>query len=221
MVIIDCADDMNSNAANALLKALEEPPPRAIFLLVTHNHRSLLPTISSRCRKLGLSSLHEDIVVKLLLKHHPGMLQSDALSLARLSEGSIGRALDLEEEGGLQLYNELTNLLETLPRLDVAKLHALAGKLGRVGRDNAFYTFCDLLLGWLSRFILFQAKKETRANNDEALLQERLSSISPLASWLEVWDKVFYLLARTDSINMDRRQIIITVFLLLETTVQV
>ena len=220
VVIIDCADEMNSNAANALLKALEEPPPRAILLLIAHNYRSLLPTIRSRCRKLSLSSLNEEIMVKLLLEYHPEMLPSDAISLAHLSEGSIGRALDLEVEGGLELYNDLFNLLETLPSLNVEKLHILAGKLGRIGGNNAFYTFCDLFMGWLSRLIIRIAKGDEEANNNETILQVRLSSNTTLASWLEVWDKVSVLFARTDTINMDRRQIIISVFLLLEKTVQ-
>ncbi len=220
VIIIDSAEEMNNNAANALLKVLEEPPSKVIMLLVAHNHRRLLPTIRSRCRALGLSSLSEGVVVKLLLKNHPEMLPSDALSLARLSEGSIGRALDLAAEGGLELYNNLLSLLETLPHLDVAELHVLAGKLGRVGGDMAFSTFCNLLLGWLGRFILYTAKGEQGENSPETLLHKRLSSITPLASWLEVWDKVSYLLARTDPISMDRRQIIILIFLLLEKTVR-
>ena len=220
VIVIDSADEMNSNSANALLKALEEPPPKAILLLVCHNHGRLLPTIRSRCRKLGLSALNEGVVVKLLLKHHPEMLAGDALSLAHLSEGSIGRALDLEAEGGLELYSNLLSLLETLPHIDVAALHVLAGKLGRVGGDMAFYTFGELLLGWLGRFVLYVTKGEQGENSPETQLNERLSSITPLASWLEVWDKISYLLARTDSINLDRRQIIVSIFLLLEKTVQ-
>jgi DNA polymerase III subunit delta' len=220
VIIIDSADEMNSNAANALLKALEEPPAKVILLLVCHNHGRLLPTIRSRCRKLGLSALNEGVVVKLLLNHYPEMLAGDALLLAQLSGGSIGRALDLEAEGGLELYNNLLSLLETLPDTDVAALHVLAGKLGRVGGDMAFHTFGDLLLGWLGRFILHATKAEQGGNSQETLLNKRLSSITPLASWLEVWDKISYLLARTDSINLDRRQIIISIFLLLEKTVQ-
>jgi DNA polymerase-3 subunit delta' len=143
------------------------------------------------------------------------------LSLAHLSEGSIGRALDLESEGGLELYNDLLSLLETLPHLDVAALHNLAGKIGRVGGDLAFHTFGDLLLGWLGRFILHVSKGEQVENNSEAQLNERLALITPLASWLEVWDKITLLLARTDAINMDRRQVIISIFLALEKAVQV
>ena len=59
VAIIDCAEDMNINDANALLKTLEEPPEHTVFLLISHNPQSLLPTIKSRCRELRLSSLTE------------------------------------------------------------------------------------------------------------------------------------------------------------------
>ena len=220
VVVIDSADEMNHNAANALLKALEEPPSKVILLLVSHNHGRLLPTIRSRCRKLDLSTLDEAIVTKLLIQHHPEMLVGDALSLARMSKGSIGRALDLEAEGGLGLYNDLLSLLETLPHLDVTALHALAGKLGRVGGDMAFQTFGDLLLGWLGRLILRLSKGDCGANSPESRLNERLCSITTLGSLLKVWDKITHLLARTDAINMDRRQMIILIFLALEKATQ-
>jgi DNA polymerase-3 subunit delta' len=66
VAIIDCADDMNTNAANALLKTLEEPPKNTVFLLISHNPQSLLPTIKSRCRELRLSNLTENDLISAL-----------------------------------------------------------------------------------------------------------------------------------------------------------
>ncbi len=215
VVVIDSADEMNRNAANAVLKVLEEPPAKAVLLLVSHNPGRLLPTIRSRCRTLALSALEPSAVVQLLVRHHPDMAQADAAELDRLSEGSIGRALKLEAEGGLALYRELLALLETLPRLNVAGLHALADKLGRAGGDGAFRTFGDLLLGWLGRLIL-DASRGGAGNGPEADLNRRLAATAPLASWLEVWDKINHLLERTDAVNMDRRQMIVQIFLALE-----
>ena len=220
VVVIDSAEEMNRNAANAVLKVLEEPPAKAILLLVSHNPGRLLPTIRSRCRKLTLSALDEAVVTGMLSEHHPGISPDDAVALARLAEGSIGRALDLEEEGGLELYKDLIALLETLPHLDVAVLHALAGKLGRAGADTAFQTFADLLLGWLGRMILSVSRGDQGMSSVEAVLNNRLAAASSLASWLEVWDKITHLLARTDAINMDRRQMIIQIFLALEKAAQ-
>jgi DNA polymerase III subunit delta' len=220
VVVIDSAEEMNRNAANAVLKVLEEPPAKAILLLVSHNPGRLLPTIRSRCRKLTLPALDETVVTGLLTEQHLDIPPEDARELARLAEGSIGRALDLEEEGGLELYQDLLGLLETLPRLDVAALHALAGKLGRAGADTAFQTFADLLLGWLGRMILSVSRGDQGTGGTEEALNNRLAAASSLASWLEVWDKINHLLARTDAINMDRRQMIITIFLALEKAAQ-
>ncbi|NQU56319.1 MAG: DNA polymerase III subunit delta' [Rhodospirillales bacterium] len=220
VVVIDSADEMNRNAANAVLKVLEEPPSKAILLLVSHNPGRLLPTIRSRCRKLTLSSLEENIVTRLLTNQHPDISPDNVAGLAQLAEGSIGRALDLEAEGGLELYRDLLGLLETLPRLDVAALHGLAAKLGRAGGDAAFQTFADLLLGWLGRMILSTSKGTQGQEGAEERLNNRLAAASSLASWLAVWDKINYLLARTDAINMDRRQMIITIFLALEKAAQ-
>src|SRR5690606_4821369 len=66
VVILDCADEMNTQAANALLKMLEEPPARTTLLLVSHQPSRLLPTIRSRCRELRLLPLAADDLTRAL-----------------------------------------------------------------------------------------------------------------------------------------------------------
>lgn len=100
VVIIDAADEMNRNSANAVLKVLEEPPQRALLLLVSHSPGRLLPTIRSRCRRLTLRPLAEEQLLTLLLDRSE-LSEADARALARLAEGSIGKALALAGEGGL------------------------------------------------------------------------------------------------------------------------
>jgi len=201
VVVIDSADEMNLTAANAVLKVLEEPPRRALLLLVSHNPGRLLPTIRSRCRKLALKPLDEKTVISLLLAGHPEMGLTDAEELARLSEGSIGRVLDLEQAGGLKLHQEMTVLLDGLENLNINGVHALAGKLGKAGADDAFYTFAELLRSWLAKHIRELSSAEAKGD---------------LESWLQVWDKVNHLLERTDAVNLDRRQTIVTIFTALE-----
>ena len=96
VAIVDTADDMNDNAANALLKMLEEPPARAMLLLLSNTPGRLLPTIRSRCQRLDLRPLDDAIAGKgagaticRTVSH------AERASLARLSGGSIGAALDL------------------------------------------------------------------------------------------------------------------------------
>ena len=219
VVVIDCADEMNRNSANAVLKVLEEPPKKALILLVSHAPGRLLPTIRSRCRKLALKPLPDATVMSLLHKSYPDLATNDAQELARLAEGSIGRALELQQQGGLNLYRELMSILGSLPDLDLGAVHAFAGKVSRAGDDQGFHTFGDLLRAWLGRLILSVSKGNGAGGGDaEDLLFSRLGALSSLDRWLEVWDKSNHLLARTDAINLDRRQVAINILLALATT---
>ena len=92
VVIIDDADVMNVNAANALLKMLEEPPARAILLLISHQPSGLLPTIRSRCRTLRLGRLDPDQMAAALAASGVAV-DGDPAALAELSGGSVGGAL--------------------------------------------------------------------------------------------------------------------------------
>ncbi len=217
IAVIDAADEMNRNAANAVLKVLEEPPKGAILLLVSHNPGRLLPTIRSRCRNLVLRPLEDATVADLVRRYLPNVGVEDATELARLSEGSVGRALGLSGEGGLDLYHEVTGLLETLPRLDVERLHALGDKVVRAGADDSFRTLSDLLLWWLGKLILFGAKGGDRTVSEgEQVLMRRLTESVALDRWLEVWEKINHLLSRVDAVNLDRKQVVLNAFLALE-----
>ncbi|WP_193370735.1 DNA polymerase III subunit delta' [Pelagibius marinus] len=218
VAIVDSVDEMNRNAANALLKVLEEPPPRSLLLLVSHAPGSLLPTIRSRCCQLPLAPLSEDVVAELLSGHFPELSPEEQQALARLADGSIGKALALAAHGGLDLYRELIDLLGTLPRLDVPRLHKLAEKWGQ-GRDPvAFQTGMELLIWWLGRFIRAAStgRPAPEVVPGEAALAQRLLEGRPLAHWLGLWEKISRLFARTEAANLDRKQVVLTAFLDLE-----
>lgn len=218
VVIVDSVDEMNRNAANALLKVLEEPPPRSLLLLVSHAPGSLLPTIRSRCCQLPLAPLDEVVVAELLADYFPDLKAEERQALARLADGSIGKALALAAQGGLDLYRELISLLETLPRLDVPRLHKLAEKWGQ-GRDpQAFQTGMELLIWWLGRFIRAGSTGQPAPEvvPGEAALARRLLEGRPLAQWLGLWEKISRLFARTEAANLDRKQVVLTAFLDLE-----
>lgn len=216
VVIIDSADEMNRSSANAVLKVLEEPPRKAILLLVSHNPGRLLPTIRSRCRNLTMKPLPKEDVVGLLLRQYPDISDTDALELATLSDGSVGRALELQEVGGLALYRELLSLLQTLPNLKISAVHDLAGRLGRAGQDEAFQTFSELIRGWLNRYILTASRGGTGTTDEENALFQRLMTTTSLESWYEVWEKINHLLERTDAVNLDKKQVVIGIFLALQ-----
>lgn len=223
VVIIDAADEMNPNAANAVLKVLEEPPANALLLLVSHNPGRLLPTIRSRCRTLQLRPLKPEWVVELTGIYAPEVSADDAKHLAELSDGSIGRALGLVAEGGLELYNDLMGLLHTLPRLDVKALHVLADKVSRADADEAFNTVTGLLRWWLERMILIAAGKSGASGPDRSLdagFMANLANQASLERWFFVWEKINQLVARTNGLHLDKKQVMLDVFLGLENTVR-
>lgn len=219
VVIIDSADEMNRNAANAVLKVLEEPPRNALMLMISHSPGRLLPTIRSRCRRLPLTPLPENTVGGLLASYRPELGCDDISALARLGEGSVGKALAQAEEGGLDLYRELIAMLSALPRLDIPALHGFADRVAKSDADAAWRTVTELLGWWLARLIR-AGGREGRGMSEvvpgEAALMSRLLSAADLERWLEVWEKVTNLFARTDAVNLDRKQAMLTAFLAVE-----
>lgn len=216
VAIIDAADEMNVNAANAVLKTLEEPPERALLLLISHSPGRLLPTIRSRCRRLVLKPLEFDILSGLLSQHRPDLSPGDVQAIAHLSDGSIGHALTLAEQGGLALYRDMMQLLARLPDLDILELHKMSDQLAKTGAEEAFATVGELLKGWLNRLIIGAAGKAEELPDEEKALIERLVAGRPLEPWLEVWEKIGHLLDRTTAVNLDRKQVVLNIFLALQ-----
>lgn len=148
VAIIDAADDMNTAAANAVLKMLEEPPRGAVLLLVSHQPARLLPTIRSRCRELRLAPLSPEDMAEALA---PLDVQGDPARLAALAAGSVGEALRLSGQDGLDRYADLVSLFATLPRMDRLRAAALADSAaGRPGPEGDPF---DLTMTLLDRFL--------------------------------------------------------------------
>ena len=129
IVVVDAADDLNRNAANALLKILEEPPRQSLLLLICHAPGRLLPTIRSRCQVLAVRKLHDTRSSTCCSVTGETLGAKSKEILVKLAEGSIGRALDLAEAGGAALYRELVGLLASLPNLDIGAVHELGDRL--------------------------------------------------------------------------------------------
>ncbi len=229
VVVVDAADDLNPNAANALLKVLEEPPRHAVLLLVSHAPGALLPTVRSRCCRLALSPLPEAEVAGLIGGFEPDLGGDEALALARVAEGSVGRALELARSGGLELYGELVGLLSALApggerrsgRLDVARLHRFADRLARGGEGSAFPTASAFLIWWLARLVraasLGRMPEEVVPGEREVMAA--LLARGSLARWLGLWDKVSRLLGGVERANLDRKQAMLAAFLEFEALV--
>lgn len=198
VVIIDAADDMNLNAQNALLKVLEEPPANSLILLVCHAPGRLLPTIRSRCRQLILRPLTNRILRHLIDRHVADLPPETSEYLAALSEGSIGRALQIIDGDGIELHSHIKKIFDNLPKLDAPKVHELAGRIVRRQESNVYGVALQLIDHHLRDHI-----------RSIALDGSRVRSLEP---WLAVWDKSIRLRNRAESVNLDRKQVIIGIF---------
>ena len=175
--VIDNADKMNDQAANALLKTLEEPSPANILILVTAKPYTLPSTIISRCRHMRFNPLSIDTVTKFLIERG-NMEKQNALLLAGLSGGSIGQALELNKDDVIAYRTEILNLLTNTKKSDPLSLLAFASFFGQNKREikQGFHIlqtcFRDALV-----------YKET--NNEQMLInQDNSSLIASLASRL-------------------------------------
>lgn len=218
VVVVDSADEMTRNAANALLKILEEPPPRSLLLLVCHAPGRIPSTVRSRCRRLALTPLPVGEVETLLARLLPDTDAAERATLARMGEGSPGRALALAEAGGPALYRELLAFAGRLPKVDTLAAHALADKLARQGANDAFLAFAEMLGWWIARLIRVSARAAGIAEifPGERAALERTAGLRRLDQWAEVWEKIARLFGQGEGLHLDRKQVLLSALLALE-----
>jgi DNA polymerase-3 subunit delta' len=197
--IVDSAEDLTISSANALLKVIEEPPARSLFLIVSHAPQRVLPTIRSRCRRLLLRPL-ENGQIKAAIRSLgepwtdvPGALLDQALPYG---EGSVRRTLELLDADKVGFIEQVTRLLEGLPRADGKQIHALAEALARRDADDSYELALETVERWVS------GKLHERA----ALGPARLAPL------VEVCEKIARTAREIDVFNLDRRPFILTLF---------
>ncbi|MCB1364189.1 MAG: DNA polymerase III subunit delta' [Rhodobacteraceae bacterium] len=221
VVIVDCADEMNPTAANALLKMLEEPPARTTLLLVSHQPAHLLATIRSRCRALRMVPLGPQDMQDALaqtgaeLPQNPGML-------AALAAGSVGDALRLLNLDGLRLYADLVAVLNSLPRLDRPRALALAdaatGK-GGAARFDLLLDLIDIALSRLARTGATGHAPTPEAAPGEAQVLTRLApGPAQGRAWAEAGAAITARARHGRAVNLDPAALVLdTVFRMQET----
>ncbi len=196
--VIDTADDLNAPAANALLKVLEEPPAKALFLLVSNTPGRLLPTIRSRCRRLDLHPLAlPDVISAAATASGCDPADAELAQAAALGEGSVAHTLQLLDGDSLRLRRKLADLLDRLPSLDERELHTLSDSLGRAN-EGAFEVVMEGMRNWLS-----------------AKLDAPISEPARLARVAEVWDKLSGAARDVETLNLERKPMIFAAFSLL------
>jgi len=202
IVVVDGAEHLNRNAANALLKVLEEPPPRAVLLLVCAAPGRLLPTIRSRCRRLRLGELGPADMERVLAQCMPDMEPAERTTLTALAGGSPGRAVALAEEQGVEIAAVVADVLRAAPNLPALRAYEVADRLAR--SDAGFTTFMDLLRGAVSAVVRETARGRADAG------QQRLAGLKPLAEWGNLWHALTRLQDDTERFNLDKRHAIVS-----------
>ena len=212
VVIVDRADELNQSAANALLKALEEPPPQTLFFLISSAEGRLPVTIRSRVRILRAASLgEEDLQRAVRAALDRDGQEADAKTLATalaLSQGSVRRALELISNEGIKLYDEIAAALAALPEIDGPRLHRQTERLAGQGGTERLELYLALLLGLIERLIRFTATGEG-ATQDERGLAGRLVSSANLAHWAEAWEAISNAKAEALALNLDRSLLVL------------
>ncbi len=209
---------MNQNAANAILKILEEPPRKTLFLLLSHTPAGLLPTIRSRCRQLALRPLGDEDMRRFLVPYSETISPDQLEMLLTLAEGSPGMALRLLEAGGLEIFADILDIFRNYPVLNAEKLHALADKSGLKDGEAGYRMICELYPWWLTRLVRAASNDFSDSNlvPGEADIMKKMISRQAPADWVEIWETGNDLIKRADVINLDRKQVVLNLFLNVE-----
>jgi DNA polymerase III subunit delta' len=194
--IVDSAEDLNRAGANALLKMIEEPPPRSLFLIVAHKPGQVLATIRSRCRRLSLESLSAaDIatVVAGLGDPWSALAPADVAGAAARAGGSVREALKRVDPAAGETGAMIEAAIAQLPNPDFRAIHKLADAVSARGAGDSFDGLMNAIYDWLA----------ARARGGQG---------QSLASIAELWDKIRAATRETETYNLDKKLHVLSVF---------
>ncbi|TYC65720.1 DNA polymerase III subunit delta' [Stappia sp. BW2] len=196
--IVDAADDMNISSANALLKILEEPPQRCLFLVLSHAPGRLLPTIRSRCRRLDLDPLTEEEIAEGLQDLSGASVGSpeDLRELALTADGSLRSAITLLSGDGLAIAKGVRQLADRPQQLDLAAVHALADLVAARGQSDNWESFQHIMQIWLH----------------DRMRRNLANGVREAHGIVELWDKMNKAVRDADALNLDKKQVVLDFF---------
>ena len=196
IVIIDPADDLNRNAANAILKILEEPPKRAMFLVLSHAPGKLLPTIRSRCLPLKLAPLGPEPLARAMRNLGFDLAGAESEAVLASAKGSVSEALKLVNYGGAEIIAAYDQVVSESGPAARKAMHKLADALSAKDSDTVYGFFIshlgDSLIG----------RARNAALGGDLVGAERFARLSS-----EISDR----LAVAQAYNLDRKQTILTI----------
>ncbi len=218
VILVDSVDEMNTSAANALLKILEEPPARTTLLLVSHQPARLLPTIRSRCRDLRCATLAPEALAGALAGagiETPG----DAAALAELSGGAPGQALELVTLDGLGIYAEVVALLSGAPALDRARaVRMTEGLRANDPRTPLLVRLIETALARLAAAGAGQAPAREAAPGEAAMLARLAPGRAAAHAWADLHQSLGSRARHGLAVNLDPPALILDMVLTINET---
>lgn len=192
VAIIDAADDLNVNAANAVLKTLEEPPPRGVILLISHAPGKLLPTIRSRCRRLAVPAPGVRAAAE-MVERIADVSGRDAERLARMAHGAPGKALQLAAAKAIEMDDAANEILRGLPKLDEGALLALTDTFR--GAEGA------------ARFELVMERMADQVRIFATQVAADGKNSPGLDRWATAWERLSNAPGEAEAVNLDRADV--------------
>ena len=195
--LVDCAEDLNLQGANALLKMIEEPPARSLFLIVAHRPGQALATLRSRCRKLSLAMLSPDEIsqaVRALGEPWSAIAPAELTAAARQANGSVREALKRLDPETIAVRALIDATIAQLPQADFRAVHKLADAVAGRGEGDAFEALMNAIYDWLSARLRVEASGRAR----QALG--------------DLWDKTRAATREVDALNLDKKLHVLAVF---------
>jgi DNA polymerase III subunit delta' len=200
--ILDSAEDLNAQSGNALLKLIEEPPPRSVFLIVAHRPGRVLPTIRSRCRRITLKALEPPDLARVLTTLGPpwsGAAAAQVEAAIQSSRASLHGALRLLDGRGLESDARLRRVLDALPRVDWRAVEAIADEAAPASGETAYEALLASAYDWLQEKV-------------RAAALAGASDPRRLAPYAEAWEKLSSAARETEALNLDKRPFVIALF---------
>jgi DNA polymerase-3 subunit delta' len=220
VAIIDCVDDLNLNAANALLKTLEEPPRDTIFFLISNNPESLLPTIRSRCREMRLANLSENNLLSALKQINLTLPEKDKEIYSLLAAGSVGNSIRLLKHDGANLYRSILLFLNELPNLNGFELEKFVSTFeGSKNRDRLelLTELLNIAIARISKSGVVGINVTNQALTHENEIFQKLCPDPTFAKkWAELAQAQSKNLSHGLSVNLDPGSLILDTFFRIE-----
>ncbi len=209
-VIIDPVDDLNINAANALLKILEEPPQNSFIFLISHNPDSLLTTIISRCQHINLGELSEQEALEIVADNIDSYDKEVLGKFVRLASNSPGLAMNIISYNGIQIYKDFLAVITDFPNVNILQINDFAENIGANKHSNNWNLFTFFFGFTIQRVIkiVLGIKIEGEYIQGEKEALEKIASKTELNDMVFLAESADSLMRSAEISHLDKKKVI-------------